>query len=100
MAEKVLYAGTFNLNNEVINETAEAYSTEQAKFFMAQSIALQRGVIPQIVWAYFKKNPLSYKIVQRHSDITKDSRRTPAHAAGKQCAESAGGGKISTEQKI
>lgn len=62
MAVKESYSGTFNISNEIVNETADAYSTEQAKFFMAQKLAIKRGVIPQAIWEYLKHNPLSYEI--------------------------------------
>lgn len=59
---KESYAGTFNISNEKIEKTADAYSSEQAKYLMIQEIALERGVIPQAVWGYIKKHPLSCEI--------------------------------------
>lgn len=62
MAVKETYAGKFNISRETITETADAYSSEQAKFIMSQKIAMRRGVFPQVVWQYLKQNPLSYEI--------------------------------------
>lgn len=62
MATKESFIGTFNISNEKIEKTSDAYSSEQAKFLMVQEIALERGVIPQAVWGYLKKHPLSCEI--------------------------------------
>ena len=65
MASKHHYKGKFNLHQEVLQEEADAYSEEQAKFFMSQKIALKAGVFPQVVWEYLKKHPHSYEIVKQ-----------------------------------
>jgi hypothetical protein len=62
MATKESFVGKFNISNETIEETADAYTESQAKFFMAQKIALKRGVIPQVVWEYFKNHPFCCEI--------------------------------------
>jgi hypothetical protein len=62
MAKKESYAGTFNISNEKIEKKADHYSAGQAKYLMIQEIALERGVIPQTVWGYLKKHPLSCEI--------------------------------------
>ena len=66
MAQKESYVGKFNISNETIEKTYDAYSPEQAKFLMVQEIALERGVIPQAVWGYIKKHPLSCEIRRIH----------------------------------
>ena len=62
MAFKNHYKGKFNLHSEIINEEADAYSEDQARFLMSQKIAFKAGVIPQVVWEYLKKHPHSYEI--------------------------------------
>ncbi len=62
MAYKVHWSGKFNLHREVIQEEADAYTEEQAKFLMSQKIAFKAGVIPQVVWEYLKHHPHCYEI--------------------------------------
>lgn len=61
-AIKNSYSGKFNISGGVIDETADAYSEEQAKFFMSQKIALKAGVFPGFVWQYLKSHPNCYEI--------------------------------------
>jgi cephalosporin hydroxylase len=61
-AVKNSYSGKFNLSGEVIDETADAYSEEQAKLFMSQKIALKARVFPSVVWNYLETHPNSYEI--------------------------------------
>ena len=62
MASKEKYAGTFNINREVMEESTEAYTLEQAKYWMAHQLALRCGTIPQAIWGYWKTHPQSYEI--------------------------------------
>lgn len=62
MAQKDKYAGKFNLNRETFEETAEAYTLAQAKYWMAHQLALRLGTIPQAIWGYWRTNPNSYEI--------------------------------------
>lgn len=62
MAAKEKYEGIFNFNREQLHESAEAYTLEQAKYWMAHQLALRRGTIPQAIWGYWKKHPQSYEI--------------------------------------
>lgn len=62
MAAKIKYAGKFNINHEVLEESAEAYTAEQAKYWMAHQLALRCGVIPQAIWGYWKAHPNSFEI--------------------------------------
>lgn len=66
MATKESFVGKFNISNETIEKKADHYSEGQAKFVMVQEIALERGVIPHVVWAYLKSHPLSCEIRRAH----------------------------------
>ena len=66
-AIKSSYTGKFNISRETLTEKADAYSAEQAKFFMSQKIALKAGVMPQVVWEYLKTHPNSYEITEVHT---------------------------------
>lgn len=61
-AIKSSYSGKFNISGEIIDETANAYSEEQAAFFMAHKIALRAGVLPFVAWQYIKTHPNCYQI--------------------------------------
>lgn len=63
MAEKKLWLGKFNINNEIMEEKAEAYTRRQAQYLMAQKLAIKRGVIPQAMWEYLETHPQRCEIV-------------------------------------
>ncbi len=56
------YIGIFNINREILRESAEAYTQEQAKYWMAHQLALRCGVIPQAIWGYWRVHPNSFEI--------------------------------------
>jgi len=57
---KKLYKGIFVLNRETFIEYVYAYTVNQAKNIIIRRIARKHGVIPIIVFGYFKDHPGSY----------------------------------------